>query len=173
VTADHTHPALVRFATEDYRRTVGAVALVVGNRDVAEDAVQEALARAMQRRHREDALREPTAWITVVALNVARRRFRRAATERRAVERLPVAEPTADATDALALRTAMAALPRRQREVVVLHYFCGWPVAEVARHLGVHDGTVKTSLSRARAALARALDEPTDHSEETDDARSR
>jgi DNA-directed RNA polymerase specialized sigma24 family protein len=43
---------------------------------------------------------------------------------------------------------------------VVLHNFCGWSVAETARHLGVHDGTVKTSLSRARTALAIVLSEP-------------
>jgi RNA polymerase sigma-70 factor (ECF subfamily) len=153
-------PAVREFLTHDYRRTVGAVALVVGDRDVAEDAVQEALERAMRRRHRADALRDPAAWITVVALNVARRRFRRAATERRAIERLAVRSPEADATDAIALRSALAALPRRQREVVVLHYFCGWSVAETARHLGVHDGTVKTSLSRARTALAIVLSEP-------------
>jgi RNA polymerase sigma-70 factor (ECF subfamily) len=153
-------PAVREFLTHDYRRTVGAVALVVGDRDVAEDAVQEASERAMRRRHRADALRGPAAWITVVALNVARRRFRRAATARRAIERLPVRSPEADTTDAIALRSTLAALPRRQREVVVLHNFCGWSVAETARHLGVHDGTVKTSLSRARTALAIVLSEP-------------
>jgi DNA-directed RNA polymerase specialized sigma24 family protein len=104
-------PAVREFLTHDYRRTVGAVALVVGDRDVAEDAVQEALERAMRRRHRADALRGPAAWITVVALNVARRRFRRAATARRAIERLPVRSPEADTTDAIALRSTLAALP--------------------------------------------------------------
>jgi RNA polymerase sigma factor (sigma-70 family) len=166
-------PAVARFVTDDYGRTVSAVALVVGDRDVAEDAVQEALVRAVQRRHRDEALREPAAWITVVALNVARRRFRRAATERRAIDRLPPAAPAPDLTDALALRGALSGLPRRQREVVVLHYFCGWPVAEVARHLGVHDGTVKTSLSRARSALAAALSDPDPTPKEPHDARPR
>jgi DNA-directed RNA polymerase specialized sigma24 family protein len=81
-------PAMQQFVTHDYRHAVGAVALVVGDRDIAEDAVQEALERAMRRRHRETALRDPAAWITVVALNVARRRFRRAATEPEPLEEI-------------------------------------------------------------------------------------
>jgi len=41
--------------------------------------------------------------------------------------------------------------------VVVLHYHLGFPMGEVAGTLGVSEGTVKTSLHRARRALARAL----------------
>jgi predicted RNA polymerase sigma factor len=89
-------PAVRHFVTHEYRRAVGAVALVVGDRDIAEDAVQEAMARALHRRHREDALRDPTAWIIVVALNAARRRFRRTATEQRAIERLPIRATESD-----------------------------------------------------------------------------
>ena len=51
----------------------------------------------------------------------------------------------------------MAALPLGQRRVVVLHYYADLPVREVARRLGVGEGTVKRSLFRAREALARAL----------------
>jgi RNA polymerase sigma-70 factor, ECF subfamily len=163
-------PAMAHFIAHDYLRTVAAVALVVGDHGVAEDAVQEALLRAIGRRNRADSLRSPVAWITVVALNVARRGFRRLRTEQRALERIGApAASIADTADALAVREALPDLPVRQREVVVLHYFCGWPVAEVARHLGVHEGTVKTSLARARAALAIALRDD----EEVDDARPR
>jgi len=54
---------------------------------------------------------------------------------------------------------ALAALPRRQREATVLRYYLGLNVAEVATALGIHEGTAKTTLFRARQALAAALGE--------------
>jgi RNA polymerase sigma-70 factor (ECF subfamily) len=60
------------------------------------------------------------------------------------------------------LRRALAALPRAQREAVVLQGL-GLGVAEIARELGVPVGTVKSRLSRARAALASLLSEENEH----------
>ena len=54
---------------------------------------------------------------------------------------------------------AMAALPRRQREATVLRYYLGMDVKEVADVLGMSEGTAKTTLFRARQALAAALGE--------------
>lgn len=65
---------------------------------------------------------------------------------------------------------SVAALPRRQREVVILHYFLGLEVSEIAEVLHVHDGTVKSSLHRARTTLARSLGEPIEE-EATDGGR--
>jgi RNA polymerase sigma-70 factor, ECF subfamily len=53
-------------------------------------------------------------------------------------------------------------LPRRQREVVVLHYFLDLAVDDIAAQLNVTSGTVKTSLHRARAALATVLGDTND-----------
>jgi RNA polymerase sigma factor (sigma-70 family) len=50
-------------------------------------------------------------------------------------------------------------LPEGQREVVALHYLADLEVAEVARTLGIAEGTVKSRLSRGRDALALALAE--------------
>jgi RNA polymerase sigma factor (sigma-70 family) len=55
------------------------------------------------------------------------------------------------------LRRAVAALPRRQREATVLRYYLGLDVREIARVMGTPDGTTKSLLARARAALAREL----------------
>ena len=52
---------------------------------------------------------------------------------------------------------ALAALPRRQREAMVLRYYL---VKEVADVLGMSEGTAKTTLFRARRTLSRALGEP-------------
>ena len=50
-------------------------------------------------------------------------------------------------------------LPEQQRWAVALHYVEDRPVAEVAAVLGCSEGSVKTHLSRARATLARQLDD--------------
>jgi RNA polymerase sigma factor (sigma-70 family) len=65
--------------------------------------------------------------------------------------------------------TALAALPRRQRQIAVLRYFLQMDTRQVADALGVSEGTVKNSLSKARTALAARLrvDEQEEHDVET------
>jgi RNA polymerase sigma-70 factor (ECF subfamily) len=137
---------------------VNAVALVCGSVPAAEDAVQEALLRGWMRSSRGEQIDRPAAWVVTVALNLARTGIRRRLAERRARERLVAdqrsTEPSGDRTD---VRRALALLPRRQREVAVLRYFLELPTREVALVLGIGEGTVKSSLARARASLATAL----------------
>jgi RNA polymerase sigma factor (sigma-70 family) len=67
--------------------------------------------------------------------------------------------PASDLGDTVALRVAVAvalrALPRRQREVIVLRYFGGLPDCEVAGALGIAEGTVRTHARRALGALRK------------------
>ena len=147
-----------------YPRLVAGLALMAGSRAAAEDAVQEALARAWERSQRGDSIDSLSAWVTRVAVNLTHSRWRRARVEARngpEPPRLP-----ADADDRMDVERALAALPRRQREATVLRYYLGMDVAEVARTLGVTEGTAKTTLFRARQALAAALG---DHDEEAND----
>ena len=51
---------------------------------------------------------------------------------------------------AVDVQRALAALPRRQREITVLHYFVDLPIAEIAREFGIAEGTVKSALHSAR-----------------------
>ncbi|MDQ1521378.1 MAG: polymerase sigma-70 factor, subfamily [Actinomycetota bacterium] len=144
----------------EYARLVSTVGLVTGDIDVASDAVDEACARAWERLRRGKEIDSLVAWVRVVALNVARGRFRRRATERRARDRLAareVAPLASEAAVAIDVQRALAELPRRQREVVVLHYFVDLSIDDIATQLDIASGTVKTSLHRARAALAVAL----------------
>jgi RNA polymerase sigma-70 factor, ECF subfamily len=134
---------------------VGALSLVCGSRAAAEDAVQEALARAWEQEERGRRIESLEAWVTRVAMNLARSRWRRLRIERRQAQRpMNVPEPTGDAID---LRRGLAQLSPRQREVTVLRYYLDLDVTEIASLLGVSEGTVKTQLHRARASLARAL----------------
>ena len=149
--------------TEHVRRlapqVLGALVRRYGHFDLAEDAVQEAIARYLVTP--PTAVENLAAWITVVARNCARDRQRALASERRALARwvaqqLP--EPSEAApTDLLDVRAALACLPTRQREVCALRFLAGCSVEQVARELGVTTGTVKTQLHRARRRLGVAL----------------
>lgn len=153
---------LDRFMAEDYPGVVAAVRLITGDRTAAEDAVQDALVRLLSAPPAEP-LRSVAAWVTVVASNAARSVHRRAGSEARALERVAhrrTVEAPDDAEAVAQNRTvldALAHLPLGQRQVCVLHYYLDMPVAHVAAGLGVSEGTVKTQLHRARAALATAL----------------
>jgi RNA polymerase sigma-70 factor (ECF subfamily) len=140
---------------------VATVRLVCGSAAVAEDAVQEALARAWEQYLRGRDLERLGAWVTTVALNLVRSQFRRWRVERNARARLVsrdemVDEPAMTA-DGYAVQQALGRLPMRQREVTVLRYYGGLDVREIATSLGIAEGTVKAMLFRARQSLADAL----------------
>src|SRR5439155_13625974 len=97
------------------------------------------------------------AWVTTAALNVARSGIRRRLVERRARGRIPPGPSPAAPDDRAEVRRALAALPRRQREVTVLRSYLDLDVAEVADRIGVAEGTVKTLLYRARRTLGAAI----------------
>jgi RNA polymerase sigma-70 factor (ECF subfamily) len=158
------------FVDGEYTKVVATVALVCGSVATAEDAVQEALARAWERLDRGDHIDRLPAWVTTVALNLARSQMRRWRSERRARDRLgPLHDDLSNAPaasgDAHAVREALAALPRRQREVTVLRYYLGLDVREIAEHLDIAEGTVKAMLFRARQSLAVALGDEDDDEE--------
>jgi RNA polymerase sigma-70 factor (sigma-E family) len=129
---------------------------VLGDREEAQDVAQEVLARAFLRWRRIGGY--PEAWVARVAGNLAIDRWRRRV---RAPELLP---PDAVADGRVAERVdlvrALRALPRRQREVVVLRYLADLPEAAVADHLGCSVGSVKTHASRGLAQLRTRLDAP-------------
>ncbi|MDT0268120.1 sigma-70 family RNA polymerase sigma factor [Streptomyces sp. DSM 44915] len=139
------------------------VAISVGDRGLAEEAVAEAFAKALARWPRPAQADNPPAWLHRVAVNEVRSRWRRARLERRMVRRLA---GRADASAAVlptarddALWAAVAQLPERMRQMVALRYVLDLPEAEVARQLGVSRGTVASTLSTARGRLATALAE--------------
>lgn len=147
------------FLRDGYSRLVGAVALVTGSLAAAEDAVQEALVRAWERIERGESIEKLEGWVAAVAFNLSRSGLRRIKAERKARARMGAmaAEVAGPSSDRLDVTRALAALPRRQREVVVLRYFLDLSTAEVAETMGTSEGTVKSQLAKARAHLAQAL----------------
>jgi len=147
--------------TSTFGRLVGQLFLVTGDLHEAEEVVQEAFTRAAGRWPRLREYDIPEQWVRRVAINLAtdgRRRVRRrlAVLAQLDAEAAAVVPPIS--VDGLAVAAALATLPRRQRQVVVLHYLLDLPVREVASQLSMPVGTVKSRLARARSALAAQLD---------------
>ena len=120
------------------------------------DVVQEALLRAWRRRSTFSPERgTPRAWLVGILLDQARRHRLRSL---RRPDPLPLAERTASATERIDVERAVARLPRRQRQVVTLHYLADLSVSEVAAVLGIGESSVKTHLGAARSALRALLE---------------
>ncbi len=142
-----------------YPRLVAVVGAVCGDLHEAEDAVQEAFVRLMGSWTKVCRYEDPEAWVRHVALRQVSNRRRKALNALKAALRHgpppDVHEPSAAAVD---VERALAALPRQQRAVLVLHRL-GLNTDQIATALGVPVGTVKSRLARARAALAYLLRE--------------
>jgi len=142
-----------------YRRLVAQAYAVAGDRVEAEDAVQEAFARAVAAGDRFRRVDNPEAWLRTVALNVLRRRWRRASLFRALTPRLATpADLPGISEDHVAVVEGLRSLPLQQRETLALFYLGDLSVQEIAATLGVADGTVKSRLTRGRTALAGLLD---------------
>ena len=152
---------LQAFMDQEYPRQVAALTLIAGSRAAAEDIVQEALARAWARSRKEEQIDSLAAWVTTVSLNLAKSSLRRLGAEAKARRELGHPAPGDDPSDlrVLEVRKAVRSLKRSQREAVVLHYYLGMSLAEVARCTGLAEGSVKTILYRARRVLESELGE--------------
>ena len=142
--------------------------LLVGDRASAEDVVQDVFTRLCTR-GRVLAQDSAPAYVRTAVVNGCRSMLRRRALARRvAITRAAPWRDTQESAEHTAILAedrrlvlaALAALPRRRREVLVLRYYLGLSEAEIAAVLGISPGTVKSTAARALAALARDLGEP-------------
>jgi RNA polymerase sigma-70 factor, ECF subfamily len=167
------------FLQNDYRRVVAGLSLLAQSRAAAEEAVQEALARAWERSERGEHIESLMAWVTVVATNFLRSGFRRLRAEAKATGKLrgawgatPSGSGALSASDdRMDVVRAIRSLPQRQREAVILHYFADLSLEHIAAAVGGTPGAVKGLLHRARRSLAEALAEQ--RSEEVNHAPGR
>jgi RNA polymerase sigma-70 factor (sigma-E family) len=154
---------LAAFCRREHRRLVAALDLMCGSLPMAEDLAQETLARICKDWRRIRTMDAPGAYAHRIAMNLATSAFRRRAAERRARDRIgpePVAWNDPDSVTSIAVRRALQGLRPEQRRVLVLRYFLGYSVAEVAEVLGIPVGTVKTHAYRGLTCLRDELGTP-------------
>lgn len=131
-----------------------ALALTLGDADLAADAVDEAMARAYPRWGTLSRFDNAAGWVYRVALNWA------VSSLRRRRRRLPAALDEAAGEPQLPdpeLAGAVRSLPVSQRSVVVLRFHLDWSLEQISVALGVPVGTVKSRLHRALLSLRQTL----------------
>lgn len=154
--------AFDEFVSREFDQVLALALAVLRDDDDALEVAQETMARVFERWHAIAKLDRPGAWSRRVALNLVTDKLRRRSRRRRLQARL-AAEPhhvsrasSAESWDD-AFWSEVAALPRRQRDVTVLHYVLDLAVAEIAVIVQAPEGTVKSDLSRARDRLRARL----------------
>jgi RNA polymerase sigma-70 factor (ECF subfamily) len=155
---DEQHEAFTRLVHQS-QHIVFAVALA-SLRDVedARDVAQDAFATAW---HRLRQLRDPSAfgaWMRSIVATECVRRRRRRGSRRELVPAPTYVEPDSDRVDYQSLiASALGRLPENERHVLVLHYFLGHTLPQIARILRLKPGTVGKRLHSARLSIRREL----------------
>ncbi|MBF9134618.1 SigE family RNA polymerase sigma factor [Plantactinospora sp. S1510] len=143
-----TSPRMLRYA----------VALT-GDPTEAEDAVQEAYARAWRRWQSVSSHPAPEAWVRLTVSRLTTDRWRRMFGLRSALTRRGPADEAvgAPSEDSVLLMRALRQLPANQRQALARHYLYDMSIEAIADESSVATGTVKSWLSRGRARLAVIL----------------
>ena len=156
------HDAFTLLAERSADRLFATATLILRDRSLAQDAVQEALVRAWRDLPR---LRDRSRWdawlrrLTVHACyDEARRRRRRPTLSLLPEHDEPVADATGHIADQDRLERAFVRLSAEHRAAIVLHHYQDLPLAEIADALDIPVGTAKSRLHHARLALRSALE---------------
>jgi RNA polymerase sigma-70 factor (sigma-E family) len=143
--------------------------VMIGDRGLAEDIVQEAFAGLHRRWRRLSDPSKAVFYLRSSVLNSCRTVLRRSSAAR-ALTLVDIGEgpmsvvasveaTTLSAEERRALMSAIRRLPARQREALVLRFYLDEPEAEIARLMRIRRGTVRSTTYRALAALGRLLEE--------------
>jgi RNA polymerase sigma-70 factor (sigma-E family) len=151
---------------------VRVAAFILGDRCAAEDVVQDVFVRLHERADRSGRTElmngDPQYYLRAAVINGCRSTLRRRRLIHRHVEQqgqqstcppLTTEEAALLDEDRRRVLGALATLPRRRREVLVLRFYLELSEAEIADTLGISPGTVKSTAARGLAALARQLRE--------------
>jgi len=136
---------------------------LTGQRDAADDLVQDALTKAWASRDRFEPGTSMKAWTFMILRNsyisqMRRRRFTSDWDEERAARVLVISASQDGNLELGDLHRALQVLPEQQREALILVGAGGLSYEEVAQICGVAIGTVKSRVARARAALAALIE---------------
>ena len=142
---------------------VGLLTVMGGSPAEAEEVAQDAFVKLLEHWDRVRDHEQVDAWLRTVAVRILISRHRRRQVARLGLQRLgsrPLPAAASVPDERLDVAAALATLPVGHRAVLLLHHVHDLPVDEVATLLRVPPGTVKSRLSRARAALAPLLADP-------------
>ena len=135
-----------------------ALCLVTRNRHEAEELVQDAFVRVLERWDRVAAMDDPRAYLYRTAMNDFKSRYRRALlAAKRSTRLMHVDDEIARIDEHDAAVRALADLSPRQRAAVVLTDLLGFTSEEAARMLGIRASTLRMHASRAHAALKETM----------------
>ena len=138
--------------THNETRLYRAALAILGDPHEAEDAVQDAFVRYLEKAPAN--LENPSAWLMRVLVNGCKSRLRLAW---RRVGPLPDTLPVPGPEEGEELEELFA-LPPEDRALIHLYYYEGYSTAEIAQLLGCQPGTVRSRLSRAREKLRKLLE---------------
>lgn len=158
IAADGEGPAVPvsfdAFFLDEHERLYRALYFVTGNRDDAEELMQDAFLKLWERWDRIDELDDATGYLFKVALNGYRMRTRRAGVAaRRAIRAEPAKDPFADIDVKEDVRRMLGGLTPRQRSALVLTEIMGYSSEQAAGIMGIRATTVRVLASQGRAAL--------------------
>jgi len=161
---DAVADVLTEVFTGQYPSLVRLAAMLLDDPSAAEDVVQDAYVRVAGRQRRLHDPQKALAYVRQTVVNLARNSLRRRLLARRRTEPAPPDAASAE-QDAIArferrsVVQSLRALPRRQREVVVLRYYLECSVDETAALLGLSEGAVKAYASRGVQQLKAMVQE--------------
>jgi RNA polymerase sigma-70 factor (sigma-E family) len=157
---------LTELFRQHHLELVRLAALLVRSREAGEDIVQDVFINIHARRAGPPDPAGALAYLRRAVVNGCRSWLRRQAVARRlrsadrtAVDMYESPNAAITAENRRRLQAELSALPVRRREVLVLRYYLGLSEAEIARTLGISQGTVKSAAARGIRSLAKALGE--------------
>lgn len=133
--------------------------LVTGNRAEAEELMQDAFLSVWRRWDRVGGMDDPIGYLYRTAMNLFRKRYRRAMLAvRRSVGLAPSYDDFSDADDRQVVRHILASLPPRQRAALVLTEMLGFTSKEAGDALGVTDATIRSLTRHGRDAFRKVME---------------
>jgi RNA polymerase sigma-70 factor (ECF subfamily) len=148
------------FVIDSQTRLFASLCLMTGSRHEAEEIAQEAYVRVLERWDQAQRLEDPTGYLFVTALNIFRKRLRRAGIAlRRSIGVAPSEDAFGTVEDREVVLGALAQLPLDQRAALVVTALLGYSSDEAGRMLGVRPSTVRARATRARAAIRDLIGE--------------
>lgn len=148
------------FYAGSVRRVTSQIYALIGDRTEAEDAVQEAFARAWQRWGKVSRYGDPEGWVRTVSYRISVSSWRKRANSAAAHRRQGIARDVPELSpDYVAIIAALRKINAEQRRAIVLYHLVGLSVVEIASETGASAAAVKARLARGRSALQAHLAE--------------